>query len=352
MWMLNNQTPFAAERTWVRDKDGAEVWLVAVKGTFDILADGTLMIADQQEVVVMAPQFTGDPQSSGLLSDTDLPHKKIATDVLVIGQAYAPQGKPVRQLMVSLNVGPIQKELRVIGDRIWRASVVGVSLSDPEPFTQMPITYERAYGGMDLTSDDPKQHNWERRNPAGCGFATQAKHLVDQLAHNIEDPKSPITDWKKRPNPAGFGPIAGHWVPRVELAGTYDAHWEKTRQPLLAEDFDDQYHQCAPLDQQVPGFLKGGEIVELLNMTPNGRLNFRLPRISLGLSTQFDDGTSAVHRAALHTVTIKPDFPRVVLVWHLHHQCHHKVLKLNSTSIRLKERIMLSERDNAQAMLV
>ncbi len=39
--MLNNKTPFAAERSWVRDRNGAEVWLVAVKGTFNILPDGT-----------------------------------------------------------------------------------------------------------------------------------------------------------------------------------------------------------------------------------------------------------------------------------------------------------------------
>ena len=41
MWQIDNRTPFAAERGWVRDRDGAEVWLVAVKCTFDILPDGT-----------------------------------------------------------------------------------------------------------------------------------------------------------------------------------------------------------------------------------------------------------------------------------------------------------------------
>ncbi|MGI9289415.1 MAG: DUF2169 domain-containing protein, partial [Pseudomonadales bacterium] len=138
----------------------------------------------------------------------------------------------------------------------------------------------------------------------------------------------------------------------VELAGTYDEKWQNNKQPLLPDDFDDSYHQCAPQDQQVPGFLKGGEVVELFNMTPNGYLEFQLPRISFALSTQFDDGTSAVHHAVLHTVTMKPDFPRVVLAWHLHHQCHHKVLKLISTTIRLKDRIMLSDRDKAQAVPV
>ncbi len=32
MWALTNETPYSAERTWVRDEIGREVWLVAVKG--------------------------------------------------------------------------------------------------------------------------------------------------------------------------------------------------------------------------------------------------------------------------------------------------------------------------------
>ena len=142
-------------------------------------------------------------------------------------------------------------------------------------------------------------------------------------------------------------PIAGHWSPRVELAGTYDENWENNRQPLLAEDFDDDFYQNAPLDQQILGFLKGGELVEVFNMTPTGRLRFRLPRVSFALSTKFDDGTTADHRAVLHTVTIKPDFPKVVLVWHLNHECHHKVLKLLNTSIRIKDRILKGEQANS-----
>ena len=64
--------------------------------------------------------------------------------------------------------------------------------------------------------------------------------------------------------PAGFGPIARHWEPRVRWAGTYDKRWQRTRKPLLPDDFDDRFHQCAPEDQQVDGGLIGGELVELL----------------------------------------------------------------------------------------
>ena len=345
MWMLNNQTPFAAERSWVRDKNGAEVWLVAVKGTFNILPDGTTTLAEQQEEVVIAPEFSGDPQSSSLLNDTDLPHKKLATDVLVQGHAYAPKGQPVTQLSVGLKVANIQKILHITGDRYWQDSLIGVSISDPQAFVKMPLTYERAFGGMDLTDEDANKHDWDVRNPAGCGFATKAAHLIGKLVPNIEDPNALINNWKQRPTPAGFGPIAGHWSPRVEMAGTYDENWEKTRQPLLAEDFDERYFQSVLEDQQIPGYLKGGEQIQLFNLNSDGKLQFKLPRIFLGFTTNFFDGSREDHRAVLHTVILKPDAPKVVMVWHTHLPCHHKVLKLNNTTIRLKQAVLGSQQE-------
>jgi hypothetical protein len=343
--MLNNQTPFAAERAWVRDKNGAEVWLVAVKGTFDILPDGTTTLAEQQEDVVIAPEFSGDPQSSSLLNDTDLPHKKLATDILVQGHAYAPEGKPVTELSIGFKVANIQKLLHITGDRRWFDGISGPAISDPQPFVKMPLTYERAFGGMDLTDEDETKHDWDVRNPAGCGFATEAEHLLGKPVPNIEDPNALITNWKQRPQPMGLGPIAGHWTPRVKLAGTYDENWEKTRQPLLAEDFNEQYHQSAPEDQQVSGYLKGGELVQLYNLTPRGKLQFHLPRFFLGFTTHFFDGSSEVHRPVLHTVLLKPDVPQLVMVWHTHLECHHKVLKLNDTTIRLKTPVLASAHD-------
>ncbi|VAW59403.1 hypothetical protein MNBD_GAMMA08-2498, partial [hydrothermal vent metagenome] len=144
----------------------------------------------------------------------------------------------------------------------------------------------------------------------------------------------------------------GHWSPRVELAGTYDKNWEETRQPLLADDFDERYHQCAPEDQQVAGHLKGGEQVDLYNLTPNGHLQFKLPRISMSFTTHFDDGSNEQHRAVIHTVLIKPDDAKIIMVWHTHLECHHKVLTLMNTTIRLKQRIMLSEQSKTNEVTV
>jgi len=343
--MLNNQTPFAAERCWVRDINGAEVWLVAVKATFDIQKTGELTIAEKQEEVNIAPKFRADPAVTSLEFETDLPHLKLATDVLVEGHAYSPNGKPVSSLTVRLKVANIDKSLNVTGDRIWYKSPIGVNVSDIKPFIKMPIIYERAYGGAILDEEDEHKRGWEPKNPVGLGYAKFAPHLIDTPVPNIEDPNSLRANFSHRSHPVGFGPIAGHWAPRVKLAGTYDKKWEESRQPLLPLDFNEKYYQVAPADQQVPGYLKGGEIVELTNMSPGGLLRFKLPRISLSFNTQFSDGTKQDHRSTLHTLVIKPDAPKVTMVWHTHLPCHFKVLKLTSTTIRLKNRIMTKEKE-------
>lgn len=338
MWLLSNSTPFAAERTWVRDKDGAEVWLVAVRGSFLIQADGKQVLNPKQIEVSRIPKFSGKPGLSSLIDECDLVHTKHKTDVLVYGHAFSRSGRPTACQDVRLKIASIDKALRVHGDRRWQEGIVGIGLSSPEPFTQMPIVYERTFGGTDQKDPNPKEHRWEPRNPVGTGFATQKEHLIDELAPNIEYPGKPYNDWRKG-HPAGFGPIARHWSPRVELAGTYDENWENTRKPLLPSNFNEIFYQCAPEDQQVDGFLKGGEVAELHNMTPDGFLSFRLPKVSLSLTTSFYDGTSAQDRAVLHTLNLYPDTRSFQMVWHSQLPCHHKVNKLKETRILLKKRI-------------
>lgn len=329
MWQVDNRTPFAAEQGWIRDRNGAEVWLVVVKASFDILPDGLTEISKAQPAPFRVPQYNGEPGKSSVRYESDFVLTKRTTDVLVVGQAHAPGGRPVHQLDVGFRVGALQKVLRVFGDRSW--GLLGPS--KPALFTTMPLVYERAFGGVDMRSAHPDK-DWDWRNPVGCGFAVKAAHLRDVPVPNIESSGRLIGAWDDRPAPAGFGVIASHWQPRAVLAGTYDAHWESTRQPLLPDDCDDRFFQCAPADQQTPQFLCGGEPVNLLNLSPQDRLGFVLPRVDLALQTRFMDGERRTHEAPkLHTVILEPDLPRVSLVWHSALECHAKVYQLQSTRI-------------------
>lgn len=343
MWAIDNRTPYAAERTWVLDKNAAKSWVVVVKGTFNILMDGTTELAEKQEGPLFSPEYSGEPGTSSILHEADLIGPKQATDVLLIGQAYAPEGKPVRQLAVEMKVGPIKKALLVHGDRVWEKRFLrGLGISKPEPLVSMPITYERAYGGTDTRHDNPAKHGHEPRNPIGTGFVTHEEHLIGQPLPNIEDPKQPFTSCKKRPRPSGFGPVASYWSPRREYAGTYDAKWQKERFPLFPHDFNDKFFQCAPEDQQVLGYLRGGEEVELTNLTSVGKLVFRLPRIRPAFTTYFRKEV-VEHRGNLHTVILDPEKRLVMMVWHTSLPCHHKVDKLDVTKIWEKQYVSIGE---------
>jgi hypothetical protein len=335
MWQIQNRTPFAAERAWTRGRDGAEIWLVAVKCTFDITADGRTRVAADQPPVLLAPEYVDGekPAASSLKYDVDLVRTKATTDVIVLGHAYAPEGREVAELDVGFRVGPVTKRLRVTGDRVWRRGAA----SEPQPFVRMPIVYERAYGGTDPATSDTAAPQWDTRNPLGTGFVTTASAAEGLRLPNIYNPDQPLRGWSERPAPAGFGPVCSHWQPRVALAGTYDDRWQQDRFPLVPLDFDDRFFQCAPPDQQTPRFLAGRESVVLANLTPAGELRFDLPRVFLGFETFFYTGGRHIHeKPRLHTVIIEADVPRVSLVWHTALPCHPKVYKLDRTRITRK----------------
>jgi hypothetical protein len=335
MWQVENRTPFAAERGWVRDMDGAEIWLVALKCTFDIHPDGSTAVSDEQPAVLRTPEYFGEPGKGSLKYETDLVLSKATTDIYVVGHAYAPGANPVTHLDVGFRVGTVQKLLRVFGDRTWE----GFSPTEPTAFLTMPLVYERAFGGVDARSKTPER-DWDWRNPVGAGFAGSRENLQGSRVANIEYPDELINSWSDRPRPAAFGPIASHWQPRASFAGTYGEKWMKERKPLLPEDFDHRFFQAVPADQQAPSFLQGGEPAALHNLTPGGMLRFQLPRVLPSFETRFSDGTLERHEnCKLHSVILEPDYPRVSLVWHTALPCHFKVQKLLSTVVTVEENV-------------
>jgi hypothetical protein len=311
MWALANRTPYAADRNWTRDKDGHHVWIVAVKATFDVTPNGALKLADEQVPPVLAPEHHGDPATTSLKYESDLLAVKPGTDVVLNARAYAPGGVPARSVDVLLRMDGVSKHLVVYGERLYLQGMVGgITTTDGPPFTTCPIVYEYAFGGSDLSDPDPARQKMSKRNPVGRGVAASTRTLVHQPAHRIEYVSgAPATD-----APAGFGPIASHWSPRGELAGTYDAAWNASKKPFLPEDYDPRHALCSPEDQRSARWLRGGELVELVHMTPEGALRFELPRLYFAYTTSFGPRREE-HRGHLATVIIEPDARRVMAVY-------------------------------------
>lgn len=330
MWQLDNRTPFAAGQGWVRNLDGAETWLVVVKASFDILADGSTRIARTQAPVTRSPVYLGEPGRSSIVYEHDFCLGKMVTDIVVNGLAHAPGGRPATSVDAGFRVGDLRKVVRVFGDRTW--GPMGTAISDPVPFTTMPIVYERAYGGADQGSPQPEVDSCFA-NPVGTGFIASRATAARVPLPNVEYPDQLIGTWSARPKPAGFGVIGVSWEERAALAGTCDQAWKDQRFPLLPGDFDMRHHQCVPRDQQAASFLTGGEGVALLNLTPSGMLRFDLPRPDLAFETVFADGERRAHTPQLHTVIIEPSLLRLSLVWHGALECHAKAYQLDLTRI-------------------
>lgn len=335
MLQLNNKTSYLAEGTILLDIDGSEIWVVAVKATFEI-RNGKPVLADKQEPVCLVDEYFGEPGNSSVKYENELVFKKPGTDIIVNGHAYSPNGRPLTKLDVSVRCHQTRKVIRVYGNRIWYKSIKGLSISDPQPFVKMPLVYERAFGGIDDSSEDPKKHGAEERNPIGVGFGLSTDYLKDKPLPNLEDPADKITTWKNRPKPVGLGFICKHWQPRRQYAGTYDQKWMEERMPLYPLDFDFRFFLAAPADLVAMPHLRGGESVELLNLTPAAALAFSLPRMALGFRTHLA-GKWIDHHGTLGSVIIEPDIPRVMLVWQTLIPCHRKKLDLKETQIFEKE---------------
>jgi hypothetical protein len=331
MWAIKNHTPYKVKKTWGRDKDGVHEWIVAVKGTFDIKPDGKLTLADEQLEPLYTPQYNGEDGASSLRYEADLVALKPTTDIVINGTAYAPKGRPSKDFLVSFRVGHVSKVLRVRGDRRWRRGLLGVTPSWADPITSLPIIYEHAYGGFDQTDPDPKRQRLDTRNPVGRGVVAKSRRLLGQPVPNFEYPKGSL----RKTGPAGFGAIASHWSPRRELNGTYDEKWMEKRCPLLPNDWDPRSLLCSPLDQRPQDYLRGGESVELTNLTQGGTLRFALPKVNLNFQTQINTRIEE-HRSKLATVIVEPDFLRVIMVWLTALTCPTDVDYLEQTIVREK----------------
>jgi hypothetical protein len=214
---------------------------------------------------------------------------------------------------VGVRVGAWTKTFVVSGDREWSGRGTAARLTAPRPFLSMPITYERAFGGTNPDEDHREKADAYRLNPIGCGYHP-AGPTAGARGPNTEEADDPVLVPDGSYRPMSFGPIGRNWAPRVALAGTYDEQWLETGFPFLPSDFNDDYYQAAPRDQQVP-YPQGGEEVRLLNLSHEGSQSFRLPRVeaSITLAPRYRERERL--NPVLDTVVIEPAERRFTLSW-------------------------------------
>jgi len=321
---------------FLMDRDGAEVMLLVLKGTWRIKKGGAISIADEQMPVISEPVYRGEPGKSSLIFDTDVALEKPGTDCVLIGHARALKPR-LAHVDVTFGVGPVKKQARVFGDRRWKKGLLGgASIIKIRPIEKIPLIWENTFGGIDASYKDPSKHEVCRENPVGKGFIA-SKSTIDidgQFLPNIEDPADLIKNPKQRPKPAGFGMIAPYWHPRAGFAGTYDERWRKYISPLLPEDFDTRFNSCAAPGLTTPSHLKGTERVLIDGASINGRILFDLPGVTPRVIVR-RLGHEGDLPMRLDTVVVQPDEERVMLTWRGVWNVHGKMHQLISVRVEI-----------------
>jgi hypothetical protein len=317
---LENRTPFKAAIAVLPDRSGIDTLYVVIKATVTLRP--RLALAKEQVPATLADEYYGDPAMTSLRAASEMHIGKPGTDVLLIGQAWAPEQRPLLRMQVSIAVAERRKVLVVSGDRVWRDG----RPSSPKPFTSMPLVWERAFGGVHQIDDRVLA---EERNPVGSGFAGKrsASDMQDAAVPNIEDPAALLEAVGQTPPPACLAPIAPAWLPRRSFAGTYDATWQRARAPYLPDDFDPRFFQCAAPEFTFDRYLKGGEQIEVTGALPDGPLSFEIPPAHLQVDVTMA-GASHEPEANLETLLIEPDDNRACFTWRAALPCDRKALKV------------------------
>src|SRR5262245_39579155 len=143
---LENHTAFPAMlyRTSLPEKDGKVRFAAAViaRVTYDLTDWG--IVPSGEQVWPLSPESWVGPQGP---MDGDEVFFRGGVDVFVFGCARTPNRRPLPRMTVELKVNEFRYRTAVFGDRTWQRVGAELVASPPKPFTEIPLTPDRAYGG-------------------------------------------------------------------------------------------------------------------------------------------------------------------------------------------------------------
>lgn len=225
---LRNETPFDA-LVHVAAPKGDQVAVVIVKSTFDLDEIGRGTPAAEQMPIVPQPVETVYGIFHG-----EVFFRKQGVDLCVLGTVR--RRHPVRSTSVSLMLGSTRRwTLGVHGERRWQRShhLRGRLLvpSHPTPFTEMPLGFDRAFGGNRQFLDGKVALFPD--NPSGRGFFMTEDQAQDQALPNIERSDArPLASWSDTTAVAGWGPYPSFWGLRAASSVVVDPTTSKVRRVL------------------------------------------------------------------------------------------------------------------------
>jgi len=321
------------------DPGGTPILSLIAKRTYDIVS-GTCKVSSEQ-----APLATEDtmedpenPLYSDVVAENDLIAYKPTTDVVVRACAYAPRGRQVYHCDCSVRVGSLSKIVRVYGNRRIESKIIrGLSFTDPEPFSEMPIGYSRAYGGMSVDERGTIRRYYP--NPIGKGFYLKGgfEEVEALQVPGQEDPASPVQpdhlvvskyeQWQECPKSASFGWTRRDTYPRYTYGGVLPEFLDsamKSRDEMAKKNPQLANTSIPKMDFRVyqgasEGLwgekLIGGEGVRMAYLDPDyPKFEFELPTERPVMYIDIGHGRNEL-TPELQTVFIDKESDTVSMVW-------------------------------------
>jgi hypothetical protein len=297
---LDNGTPFPARLLRFQRADDALVdGALVVKGTFEQDATRRWMPVAEQMPIVDSPLAT----AFGIFHGEAF-MRKDGVDVGVLGTVRLPRAQ--RAAEVTVTVGGRRSTLMVYGDRRWVSDGKrGLVASRPETFQEMPLSYERAYGGK--TTHDYEEAVWPD-NPVGRGYYLSEQAAVGQPLANIESTTSPpVRLWTDQPAVAGWGPYPCFWGLRACEAVTPPDVEDDVSLPTISVRINNNAHP----DLVLPQLPEGAEI-QLKGLSGDD-IVYPLPRFAPRL--EVTTGGSVIAQPEIHVdgVFVWADLGRITV---------------------------------------
>lgn len=328
---LINQTLIAAQLLLSDHSDPEQTertrtGVLVAKATFDVDAHGRVRLSDQPVPIFQSEEAT----ELGVLPRDLVARADSSFELMVLAAAYSTDPAGCAQRTVTLRVGHHERRLLVSGDRRWVGSGADAVISEPTPFTRMPLTWERAYGGsaeiwVDPRTRVPFEHHYNRSGrgldvlpflskvdaswgcPPGYPRAQQDRPLP-----NVEDPSSPITRWEDDPRPVSWAPMPLDLGLRTAEAA------ERLRTGLVrVEDPEEglpEPRHFAPTGMRFDE-IPAGTAIELSGCSHSGRWGFRWPGVTLAADYVVGTRTGSRELRPFQAVLL-PDESRLTISYH------------------------------------
>ena len=253
---------------------------VIARPSYRIEPDGSLLPDEFEWPVEMAGAET---ELGPMLGDQ--PFLLGGCDLMVVGSAVNPDGEARESVTIELRVGShFRQSMRVFGDRVWSAGASGPKPGAPQPFVEMPLTYERAFGG---SVSLPAGEYGFPPNPTGTGFYLSADDAVGQPLPNLEHPDHLIRQWDDKPEPWCWGPYPQEGALRAVNAADIDESGPVPRLRALKPTAFNHAHPALILP--ATSAPTSGDPVQVVGMNGDGPLQFLLPELHLHAHVQLED---------------------------------------------------------------